>query len=146
MQIPIGKILSAFSRKGEMSKTTSAVNISVHLQIEGKQVWAIVLNFHRNLSKHFGILPGQLKGRKTVYDPFVAAINEYEDTEMNALIRAAARKASTVDAFSAPQTDGTGIAPPLCSHITEAALSFLEIPGQEVSVEQFCGREYHLCR
>ena len=97
----MGKIISVVSWKGGVGKTTSAVNISAYLQMQGKRVCAIDLDSQHNLSKHFGILPGQLKDRKTVYNLFVAAINECEDAEMDALVHAAIRKASTVDVIPA---------------------------------------------
>ncbi len=97
----MGKIISVVSWKGGVGKTTSAVNISAYLQMQGKRVCAIDLDSQHNLSKHFGILPGQLKDRKTVYNLFVAAINECEDAEMDALVHAVIRKASTVDVIPA---------------------------------------------
>ena len=97
----MGKIISVVSWKGGVGKTTSAVNISAYLQMQGKKVCAIDLDSQHNLSKHFGILPGQLKDRKTVYVLFVAAINECEDAEMDTLVHAAIRKTSTVDVIPA---------------------------------------------
>ena len=60
----MGKIISVVSWKGGVGKTTSAVNISAYLQMQGKKVCAIDLDSQHNLSKRFGILPGQLKDRK----------------------------------------------------------------------------------
>ncbi len=55
----MGKIISVVSWKGGVGKTTSDVNISAYLQMQGKRVCAIDLDSQHNLSKHFGILPGQ---------------------------------------------------------------------------------------
>ena len=70
------KVISAISYKGGVGKTTSAVNISSYLQMQGKRVCTVDLDPQHNLSRHFGILPGHLKNRPTIYDVINAAIQE----------------------------------------------------------------------
>ena len=76
------KVISAISYKGGVGKTTSAVNISSYLQMQGKRVCTVDLDPQHNLSRHFGILPGHLKNRPTIYDVINAAIQEQEDRKI----------------------------------------------------------------
>lgn len=70
------KVISAISYKGGVGKTTSAVNISSYLQMQGKRVCTVDLDPQHNLSRHFGILPGHLKNRPTIYDSFVQPVHK----------------------------------------------------------------------
>ena len=70
------KIISVISCKGGVGKTTSTVNISSYIQMNGKRVCVVDLDPQHNLSKHFGIHPGQIANQPTIYDLFNAAINE----------------------------------------------------------------------
>lgn len=70
----MSKIISIISCKGGVGKTTSAVNISSYIHTQGKRVLAVDLDYQHNLSKHFGIFPGHLKDKPTVYDLFNAAM------------------------------------------------------------------------
>ena len=47
------KVISVISCKGGVGKTTSAVNISAYLQMQGKRVCVVDLNAQHNLSRHF---------------------------------------------------------------------------------------------
>jgi len=94
------RILSIISWKGGVGKTTSAVNISSYLAMQGKRVCAVDLDPQHSLSKHFGIFSGQLKNRPTIYDLFNAAINDCDD-EMNDLVHSAIVKSTTVDVIPA---------------------------------------------
>ena len=46
------KVISAISYKGGVGKTTSAVNISSYLQMQGKRVCTVDLDPQHNLSRH----------------------------------------------------------------------------------------------
>lgn len=91
------KIISVISCKGGVGKTTSAVNISSYIQTQGKRVCTVDLDYQHNLSKHFGILPGHLKNRPTMYDLFLSAIDDCADSEMNELVHSSIVKSTTVD-------------------------------------------------
>ena len=91
------KIVSFISCKGGVGKTTSAVNISSYIHKKGKRVLAVDLDSQHNLCKHFGIIPGHLRGRATMYDLFMAAMNDCPLDEMSALIHSAIVKSTTVD-------------------------------------------------
>lgn len=91
------KVISIISCKGGVGKTTSAVNISSYMQMQGKKVCAVDLDPQHNLSKHFGIHPGNCVNYPTIYDLLNAAINEVEDKEIEELIHNSVCKSSTVD-------------------------------------------------
>lgn len=91
------KITSIISCKGGVGKTTSAVNISSYIHMQGKRVLAVDLDFQHNLSRHFGILPGHLKDKPTMYDLFMASMNDYSDEEIKKLIHQSIKKSTTVD-------------------------------------------------
>ena len=82
----MSKITSIISCKGGVGKTTTAVNISSYIHTQGKRVLAVDLDYQHNLSKHFGIFPGHLKDKPTVYDLFNAAMDDCSDDEMNEMI------------------------------------------------------------
>lgn len=91
------KIISVISCKGGVGKTTSAVNISSYMQMQGKKVCAVDLDPQHNLSKHFGIHSGCHSEFPTVYDILSAAINEMAEEEIEALIRDSICHSTTVD-------------------------------------------------
>lgn len=95
------KTIAIVSWKGGVGKTTSAVNISSYLQMQAKRVCAIDLDPQHSMSNHFGIFPGHLKNRLSVYDLLSAAIDECDDTEMNELIHTSIIKTTTVDLIPA---------------------------------------------
>lgn len=97
----MSKITSIISCKGGVGKTTSAVNISSYIHTQGKRVLAVDLDYQHNLSKHFGIFPGHLKDKPTVYDLFNAAMDDCSDDEMNELVHNAIVKSTTVDVLPA---------------------------------------------
>ena len=96
----MSKVISIISWKGGVGKTTSAVNISSYLHMQGKRVCVIDLDPQHSLSKHFGIFPGHLKNRPTIYDLLNAAINDCDD-EIEDLVHKAIYKSSTVDVIPA---------------------------------------------
>lgn len=91
------KVISVISCKGGVGKTTSTVNISAYMQMQGKKVCAVDLDPQHNLSKHFGIHPGHLTDRPTIYTLLREAINEAEDNEMEKLARQSIIHSTTVD-------------------------------------------------
>ena len=91
------KITSIISCKGGVGKTTSAVNISSYIHTQGKRVLAVDLDYQHNLSKHFGIFPGHLKDKPTMYDLFIAAMDDCTDEEMSEMVHKAIVKSTTVD-------------------------------------------------
>ena len=90
------KIISVVSCKGGVGKTTSAVNISAYMQMQGKKVCAVDLDPQHNLSKHFGIQPGHLVDRPTIYNLLNAAIEDVEDDEMENLVKQSIIHSTTV--------------------------------------------------
>ena len=91
------KIVSFISCKGGVGKTTSAVNISSYIHKQGKRVLTVDLDSQHNLCKHLGIIPGQLRGLPTMYDLFMAAMDDCPAEEMNALIHRSIVRSTTVD-------------------------------------------------
>lgn len=91
------KVISIISCKGGVGKTTSVVNISSYMQMQGKKVCAVDLDPQHNLSKHFGIYSGCRSELPTVYDLLYAAINEADEKEIETLVRESICQSSTVD-------------------------------------------------
>lgn len=91
------KIVSFISCKGGVGKTTSAVNISSYIHSQDKRVLAVDLDSQHNLCKHFGIIPGHLRGHTTMYDLFMAEMNDCPAEEMSELVHGAIAKSTTVD-------------------------------------------------
>lgn len=124
------KVISAISYKGGVGKTTSAVNISSYLQMQGKRVCTVDLDPQHNLSRHFGILPGHLKNRPTIYDVINAAIQEQEDRKIEQLIKDCICHSTTVDVI--PSTVRLSslekVIPSItsCEHLLDYILSFIK--------------------
>lgn len=124
------KVISVISCKGGVGKTTSTVNISAYMQMQGKKVCAVDLDPQHNLSKHFGIHPGHLTDRPTIYTLLREAINEAEDDEMEKLARQSIIHSTTVDVI--PSTAKlssleTAIPTTMCpERLLEYVLSFLK--------------------
>ena len=97
----MSKTISIISCKGGVGKTTSGVNISSYIQTQGRRVLAVDMDYQHNLSKHFGILPGHLKNSITLYDLFVAAMDDCSEEELDKLVHSAVRKSTTVDIIPA---------------------------------------------
>lgn len=95
------KVISVISCKGGVGKTTSAVNISSYIQMQGKRVCVIDLDPQHNLSKHFGVFPGHLKNRPTIYDLIHEAINYTDEESMSKMVNQSIIKTSTVDVIPA---------------------------------------------
>lgn len=91
------KIISVISCKGGVGKTTSAVNISSYMQMQGKKVCVVDLDPQHNLSKHFGILPGHLTNRPTIYDLLKAAAEDCSDEQMKCIVKESICRSTTVD-------------------------------------------------
>ena len=91
------KIISVISCKGGVGKTTSAVNISSYIQMQGKKVCSVDLDPQHNLSKHFGIHPGQLTSRPTVYDLLNEAVTYGEDEKLENLVKNSTIHTTTAD-------------------------------------------------
>lgn len=92
------KVISTVSWKGGVGKTTSVVNISSYLHLQGKKVCVIDLDLQCSLTKHLGI---NTKNILTIYDLFEAEIKELETEHINQLINKAIVKSSTVDVIVA---------------------------------------------
>ena len=97
----MSKPISIISCKGGVGKTTSAVNISSYIHTQGKRVLAVDLDYQHNISKHFGIFPGHLKDKPTVYDLFNAAIDDCPEDGINEMLHRAIVKSTTVDVLPA---------------------------------------------
>lgn len=91
------KIISVISCKGGVGKTTSAVNISSYMQMQGKKVCAVDLDPQHNLSKHFGIHAGYPSDFPTVCELLEAAINEADEKEMETMVQESICQSTTVD-------------------------------------------------
>lgn len=97
----MSKIIAIISWKGGVGKTTSVVNISSYIKMQNKRVCVVDFDPQHSMSKHFGIFPGQLKNRPTMYDLFNAAIDEASDTELNDITHKSIIKTTTVDLIPA---------------------------------------------
>lgn len=91
------KIISVISCKGGVGKTTSAVNISAYLQMQGKKVCAVDLDAQHNLSRHFGVWPRPSADKPTITELFRAAIDDCEDEAMARLVQESICRTATVD-------------------------------------------------
>ena len=91
------KILSIISCKGGVGKTSSAVNISSYIHTQGRKVLAIDLDYQHNLSKHFGISSNQLKNKPTIYDLFLAEMEDSSDSDIEEMVQKSIVKSTTVD-------------------------------------------------
>ena len=124
------KIISVISCKGGVGKTTSAVNISAYLKMQGKKVCAVDLDAQHNLSRHFGVRPLPSSDKPTITDLFLAAIDDYEDETMEHLVHESICRTNTVDVI--PSTVRLSsletVIPTVTSreHLLEYILSFLK--------------------
>ena len=91
------KIISVISCKGGVGKTTSAVNISAYLQMQGKRVCAVDLDAQHNLSRHFGVWAIPSAETPTITELFRAAIDDCSDETMQQMIRDSICQTTTVD-------------------------------------------------
>ena len=94
------KVISVVSWKGGVGKTTSTVNISSYLWMQGKKVCVVDLDPQHSLSKHFGIFPGHLKEKPTIYDLLNHAIDD-ADEDIEDMIHKSIFKSTTVDVIPA---------------------------------------------
>lgn len=99
--IPLSRIYSIISWKGGVGKTTSAVNLSAYINMQNKKVCVVDLDPQHSLSNHFGVYPGHLKDRPTIYDLFNAVMDDYSENEINYMIHKAIVKTTTVDLIPA---------------------------------------------
>lgn len=95
------KIISVVSWKGGVGKTTSAVNISSYIQMQGKRVCVVDLDPQHSLSNHLGIRPGYIQNHPSIYDLINAAIDECDDVQMNEMVHKAIFHSTTVDVIPA---------------------------------------------
>ena len=91
------KVISVISCKGGVGKTTSAVNISAYLQMQGKRVCVVDLDAQHNLSRHFGIWAIPSAEAPTITELFRAAIDDCSDETMQQMIRDSICQTTTVD-------------------------------------------------
>lgn len=91
------KIISVISCKGGVGKTTSAVNISAYLQMQGKRVCVVDLDAQHNLSRHFGVWAIPSAETPTITELFRAAIDDCSDETMQQMIRDSICQTTTVD-------------------------------------------------
>ena len=91
------KIISVISCKGGVGKTTSAVNISAYLKMQGKSVCAVDLDAQHNLSRHFGVWAIPSAETPTITELFRAAIDDCPDETMHQMVRDSICQTTTVD-------------------------------------------------
>lgn len=91
------KVISFISCKGGVGKTTSAVNISSYMHMQGKKVCAIDLDSQHSLSKHLGIYAMQQPELPTICELLEAVINKTDEKEVETLIRKSICQSSTID-------------------------------------------------
>lgn len=70
------KVIAFVSGKGGVGKTTSTINLSAYLTLQGKRVCMIDLDPQRNLTNHCGIPTSELKNKVTICDIFCSVIDE----------------------------------------------------------------------
>lgn len=91
------KVISVISCKGGVGKTTSAVNISAYLQMQGKRVCVVDLDAQHNLSRHFGVWAIPSAETPTITELFRAAIDDCSDESMQQMARDSICQTTTVD-------------------------------------------------
>ena len=91
------KVISVISCKGGVGKTTSAVNISAYLQMQGKKFCVVDLDAQHNLSRHFGVWAIPSAETPTITELFRAAIDDCSDETMQQMIRDSICQTTTVD-------------------------------------------------
>ena len=91
------KVISVISCKGGVGKTTSAVNISAYLQMQGKRVCVVDLDAQHNLSRHFGVWAIPSVETPTITELFRAAIDDCPDETMQQMARDSICQTTTVD-------------------------------------------------
>lgn len=98
------KVISLVICKGGAGKTTSTINISSYIAMQGKRVCVIDLDSHHNLTTYFGVKQSDLKGRTTIADILTYAMDLYGDMEksmLDKIVRQSIIKTMTVDLIPA---------------------------------------------
>ncbi len=95
------KIISVISWKGGVGKTTSAVNLSAYIKMQNKRVCVVDLDPQHSMSNHFGVYPGHLKNKPTVYDLLSAVMEDMDDGDLNELVHKAIYKTEAIDLIPA---------------------------------------------
>lgn len=91
------KTISVISCKGGVGKTTSTVNISAYLQMQGKKVCVVDLDAQHNLSRHFGVWAIPSEQTPTITELFRAAIDDCPDETMKQMVYDSICQTTTVD-------------------------------------------------
>lgn len=95
------KIISVISWKGRVGKTTSAVNLSAYIKMQNKKVCVVDLDPQHSMSNHFGVYPGHLKGKPTIYDLLSAVMDDFDENELSDLVHRAIVKTEAIDLIPA---------------------------------------------
>ncbi len=124
------KTISVISCKGGVGKTTSTVNISAYLQMQGKKVCVVDLDAQHNLSRHFGIWPIPSAQTPTITELFRAAIDDCTDETMKQMVQESICQTTTVDMIpSTAQLSSLETVIPTATsreHLLEYILSFVK--------------------
>ena len=125
------KIIALVSGKGGVGKTTSTINISAYLKMQGKRVCMIDLDPQRNLTNHCGVPTSELKNKVTICDIFYRIMDEDTAEEeiselMNKSILSLEAGDLVPSSLMMEKMEDTVSAAVSCEHLLEYALQFVK--------------------
>ena len=125
------KIIAFVSGKGGVGKTTSTINLSAYMKLQGKKVCMIDLDPQRNLTNHCGIATAELKNKVTICDIFYRIMDEETtEEEISELVNQSILSLEAGDLIPSSllleKMEDTVSAAVSCEHLLEYALQFVK--------------------